>query len=155
MADERAIRARLAAATRGPWVLGGGWGYIMSGVPQNEAEAEEMMVGQCFDGYQNDYPNAAANQEFIAHSPTDVAALLALLDAARAEREAAQQVLADLTRDRWAGWGANDREDRWVCFWCNADSGDDTDMNADDAPQHKPDCPMALAAALVWGGGEG
>jgi hypothetical protein len=71
------------------------------------------------------------------------------LDSVLAERDEALGLLKELIADDWVGWGDDGYGSRWVCFWCHADSGEDTDMSADDAPEHKPSCPVHRARALL------
>lgn len=65
------------------------------------------------------------------------------------ERDALRAALAALVDDDWVGWGADAYEERWQCFWCHAKSGEDTDMSADDPPQHTPECPVSVARGLL------
>jgi hypothetical protein len=130
---ERAIVARLRE-------IEGAWWGVHTSYEMNPDGTEQRIIYNAVHRHAGQHIGALAD---------DVRLLLAEVAALRTEREAARAVLADLTRDGWAGWGANDREDRWVCFWCNADSGDDTDMSADDPPAHLPTCPMARASALL------
>lgn len=71
-ADRAAIRARWEAATPGPWRVDE-WSKTF------DVGAATLHVAQCLHD-----PRGEADAEAIAHAPTDVAALLADLDAAEA-----------------------------------------------------------------------
>lgn len=84
MLDIEQIRARLAAATPGPWMewaeSGDYWiGRCCDDVPEKDAE------WVCDSGDMSD-----ENTEFVAHAPSDIAALIKELEAARAFIEEAE-----------------------------------------------------------------
>ena len=82
-----AIKKRLAAATPGPWDWTGGMmaegsERTYAGYPQTihgQHEGHPVLIAQTFDGHEDEAPPHA---DFIAHSPTDIAALLAVAEAA-------------------------------------------------------------------------
>lgn len=83
--DEAAIRARLEAATPGPWeaVVLGSEGYdVRAARPRTPGRLSRVRVARC--GYE-EWEVDKANAEFIAHARTDAERLLAALNEARAE----------------------------------------------------------------------
>lgn len=81
MADNlEAIRKRLAAATPGPWEADGTEIYcaLHNGVHYRKWIGETLRL---------DDPTAVADADLIAHTPTDLADLLALVDELTAERD--------------------------------------------------------------------
>lgn len=85
-----AIEARLAAATPGPWTI--------SHRNDNQIiRADGTLVADTW------YENYESNAEFIAHAPDDMAALLAVVKAARAYwfscfEPSAENALADAVK---------------------------------------------------------
>jgi hypothetical protein len=77
--DIDAIKARLAAATPGPWARHGSnvW-------PENSTGP--LFIGR--DGTSEVRPQADADAEFVAHAKDDVAALVKLLEADHDEAKA-------------------------------------------------------------------
>lgn len=100
--QEQATRARLAAATEGPWAA---WTdqdgtRHMSGMLMVGVEAGVIPDGETWvDGADVNNPIAHTytpeDRELIAHAPTDIAALLAELDRLRAELAKARAVTED------------------------------------------------------------
>lgn len=84
--DKDAIRARLAAATPGPWSFGGiGVASLNRRIAMTCLDSEQHLR-RSLVGYGAVRDQDVANGEFIAHAPTDVADLLDALEAAEAER---------------------------------------------------------------------
>ena len=84
-----------ATFTPGPWrfdaLAGGGWAVVI------EADAHGAKVIADLDDAIGD---RGANADFIAHAPTDIAALLADYDAANHERDDLSRLLDECDRDR-------------------------------------------------------
>lgn len=86
--DLAPIKARAEAATPGPWkddgeIIGPGFG-----------------IAQTWDKHEDDFANAEANSEFIAHARQDIPALVAEVERLRAvisDREAARDAMEDLS----------------------------------------------------------
>jgi hypothetical protein len=77
--DVEAIKARLAAATPGPWWYDAEHGAVCS---ERVASGEYLFVVNELGSYTKE----AEDGEFIAHSPADIAALLAENEALREEK---------------------------------------------------------------------
>jgi hypothetical protein len=102
--DLEAIKARLAAATPGPWIYDewygtedGGWAAIG---PHHEAGE-----GECDEPDGEPHERAKRDGALIAHAPTDLAALVAEVERLREDYEAAcrdaavRQSIADTRRE--------------------------------------------------------
>lgn len=91
-AHEQAIRARLAAATDGPWAA---WtdqdgtphmvGMLMVGVAAGVIPDGETWVEGADVNNPVAHTYTPEDREFIAHAPTDLAALLAEIDRLRGQ----------------------------------------------------------------------
>lgn len=98
--DLDAIHARIAAAGRGPWLTDPEYGWPMGDGNIHEAVRNDSGDGHdvvALTGVKDLHPRSAADAEFIAHARDDIPALLAALDATRAELAA---TAADLARLR-------------------------------------------------------
>jgi hypothetical protein len=85
------IRERLAAATPGPWHLGGNFGPALSRAnvwgPRALGDQSGPLIAQECDN---------ANADFIAHAPADLEALLAEREGMKAEIERLREYLAKI-----------------------------------------------------------
>lgn len=107
--DEAAIRARLEAATEGPWTAeaGGSEGHYIFGPEGSRAPMRgRARVASCtwLDWYETE-----ADAEFIAHARTDIPLLLAALDEARTQVERLHFDLDREARARQEAEGAIER----------------------------------------------
>ncbi len=59
-----------------------------------------------------------------------------LLEALRDERGFLRNVLRGLTANEWAGWGYDADNDKWRCFYCQAQGPEERHG----PPSHRPDC---------------
>lgn len=82
------IKARLAAATPGPWKAfeRGSWGGCGFGVATTDNPSEQDEVKEWFV-CESTLPSASNNAEFIAHAPTDIARLIKALEKCREQRD--------------------------------------------------------------------
>lgn len=82
------IRARLNAASPGPWEVNGDHFYVCS-VGNSNIDGKDYDV--CMNGYAaRDGANSDAktDADFIAHAPTDIARLLKAIERLREQRDA-------------------------------------------------------------------
>lgn len=94
------IRARVAAATAGPWVAIY-YGPEVAREPGWSVDCNQpdvLSVANVFRGYGNRGEDAA-NAAFIANAPDDIRFLLAEVERLRAERDALRLALQDLAED--------------------------------------------------------
>lgn len=92
------IRARLEAATNGPWrwrggLMAEGSERTYAGYPQiihGNVDGQPALIAETFDGHEDEAPPHA---EFVANAPTDIAALLSALAAERAKRTALENFI--------------------------------------------------------------
>ena len=82
--------------------------------------------------------------------PCSEAALLVGYDALLARVAALEGALRDVVGNEWAGWGWDDIEGRWECFYCAARGG----VDEAEPPSHRERCALAQARAVLAGGGD-
>lgn len=81
MSELYAIRARLAAATPGPWVAGKGGTIDGANYAEVICKGQVDCMSYCYGGSSTiDGDNLKADTDFIANAPTDMARLLAAVE---------------------------------------------------------------------------
>lgn len=166
--DEAAIRARLEAATPGPWVVfdmddaekrkdeplnepGQGWYWVWSeprlpyyGAVLEPERDHPAAIGSAAINDSEGGAQEQADAEFIAHARTDVERLLAALDEARAEVAEIAATALTIDRERMAAESAlaavRALADRWA---------KEADERGDDDLLYTRGVANMLAAALV------
>lgn len=81
------IKARLAAATDGPWTTWGQEDIIVSVRAMVKRLGHVTICGMHFAGEIKAQEQQNANADFIAHAPTDIATLIEALEAAEKDKD--------------------------------------------------------------------
>lgn len=117
----RAIRARLHAATPGPW---GHDSHGFIAPPEHDGEWGETVAK--IPAYSTRTPTDRANAEFIAHAPEDIAYLLSRVEAAGerpigssdARIAELEMALAPLVEQDCESWGCSHAPDNRTVLTC-------------------------------------
>jgi hypothetical protein len=100
--ERAAIRARLEAATPGPWR--DDTDQFSSEVTTDGRDGGDVWICQLWSKSEEDFENREANSAFIAHAPEDLRTLLAKSEEDEREVERLNREV-DALREIWKGTG--------------------------------------------------